>query len=117
MAPYKPDFIVCNCPGCSMFLDKWQYTIAEMEGTTYGSGGQGIPVLTYEEMAGLVLGYDPWELGMQMHQVDVEPLLDKMGIEYDPSAKYLGRNGKYLGRPERAIVNSCSKDTLYKIKL
>ena len=31
MAPYKPDFIVANCPGCAMFLDKWQYTIAEME--------------------------------------------------------------------------------------
>ena len=116
MAPYKPDFIVCNCPGCSMFLDKWQYTIAEMEGQTYGQNGCGIPVLTYEEMAGLVLGYDPWELGMQMHQVDVEPLLDKMGVEYDPSAKYLGRNGKYIGKPERAIVNSCSGDTLYKIK-
>lgn len=79
MAPYKPDFIVANCPGCAMFLDKWQYAIAEMEGTTYGENGHGIPVLTYEEMAGLVLGYDPWELGMQMHQVDVEPLLDKMG--------------------------------------
>jgi heterodisulfide reductase subunit B len=116
MAPYKPDFIVCNCPGCTMFLDKWQYTIAEMDGTTYGQNGAGIPVLTYEEMAGLVLGYDPWVLGMQMHQVDVEPLLDKMGVEYDPSAKYLGRNGKYIGRPERAIVNSCSEDTIYRRK-
>ena len=46
MAPYKPDFIVANCPGCAMFLDKWQYTIAEMEGTTYGQNGHGIPVLT-----------------------------------------------------------------------
>ena len=36
MAPYKPDFIVTNCPGCPMFLDRWQYTIAEIEGTTYG---------------------------------------------------------------------------------
>ncbi len=116
MSPYHPDFIVTNCPGCSMFLDKWQYTIAEMEGTTYGQNGCGIPVLTYEEMAGLVLGYDPWELGMQMHQVDVEPLLDKMGIEYEPSAKYLGLNGKYIGRPERAVVNSRAQDRPYKIK-
>ena len=116
MAPFKPDFIVTNCPGCSMFLDKWQYTIAEMEGTTFGQNGCGIPVLTYEEMAGLVLGYDPWELGMQMHQVDVEPLLDKMGVEYDPSAKYLGVNGKYIGKPKKAIVNSRSKETLYRIK-
>ncbi len=83
MAPYKPDFIVSNCPGCPMFLDRWQYAVAEMEGITYGEKGQGIPVLTYEEMAGLVLGYDPWALGLQMHQVNVEPLLDKMGIRYD----------------------------------
>ncbi|PKP09630.1 MAG: heterodisulfide reductase subunit B [Bacteroidetes bacterium HGW-Bacteroidetes-4] len=88
MAPYEPDFIVSNCPGCSMFMDKWQYTIAEMEGTTYGKGGYGIPVLTYEEMAGLVLGYDPWDLGLQMHQVSVEPLLDKMGIDYSKPNKY-----------------------------
>ena len=100
MAPYKPDFIVANCPGCTMFLDKWQYTIAELEGTTYGQNGQGIPVLTYEEMAGLVLGYAPWELGLQMHQIDTEPLLNKMGIDYDSNEKYLGRNGKYMGRPE-----------------
>ncbi|MFI3258659.1 MAG: heterodisulfide reductase-related iron-sulfur binding cluster [Rikenellaceae bacterium] len=115
MAPYKPDFIVANCPGCAMFLDKWQYAIAEMEGVTYGQHGQGIPVLTYEEMAGLVLGKDPWELGMQMHQVDVEPLLDKMGIDYDPAAKYLGRSGKYIGRPASAAVNSYS-DLVYRIK-
>lgn len=99
MAPYKPDFIVANCPGCTMFLDKWQYTISEMEGVTYGADGHGIPVLSYEEMAGLVLGYDPWDLGMQMHQVGVEPLLNKLEIEYDHSRKYLGNNGKYISHP------------------
>lgn len=107
MRPYKPDFIVANCPGCAMFLDKWQYTLAEMEGTTYGTNGKGIPVLTYEEMAGLVMGYDPWELGLQMHQVDVEPLLDKIGIEYDESAKFLGKDGKHIGKPEASIFSCC----------
>ena len=116
MAPYKPDFIVANCPGCAMFLDKWQYTIAEMEGVTYGQDGRGIPVLTYEEMAGLVLGDDPWELGMQMHQVDVEPLLEKMGIDYDPAAKYLGRHGKFIGKPAPSAVNCGVQDMIYNIK-
>lgn len=106
MAPYKPDFIVANCPGCAMFLDKWQYTLNELEGVTYGANG-GIPVLTYEEMAGLVLGYDPWELGMQMHQVPVEPLLDKLGIDYDADAKYLGKDGKYIGKPATASIVNC----------
>ena len=113
MAPYKPDFIVANCPGCAMFLDKWQYAVSEMEGITYGENGAGIPVLTYEEMAGLVLGYDPWDLGMQMHQVAVEPLLNKMGIDYDPSAKYLGKNGKYIGKPQDTAIGCYSPGLRY----
>jgi len=99
MRPYKPDFILTNCPGCPMFLDRWQYAISEMEGITYGENGSGIPVLTYEELAGMILGYDPWDLGLQVHQVPVEPLLDKIGIPYDPSSKFLGKDGKYLGKP------------------
>lgn len=99
MESYKPDFILTNCPGCPYFLDRWQYAIAEMEGKTYGEDGMGIPVLTYEELAGLVLGYDPWDLGLQVHQVSVEPLLDKMGIPYNSSRKYLGTKGKFLGVP------------------
>ena len=99
MEPFHPDMIITNCPGCPYFLDRWQYVIAESTGKTYGEEGHGIPVFTYEEVAGLVLGYDPWDLGLQTHQVSVEPLLDKMGIEYDPSRKFLGKNGKDIGRP------------------
>jgi heterodisulfide reductase subunit B len=72
-----------------MFLDRWQYVINEMEGKTYGADGEGIPVFTYEEVAGLMLGFDPWDLGLQMHQTDCEPVLEKIGIEYDPAAKYV----------------------------
>lgn len=100
MEPYEPDFIVTNCPGCGMFLDKWQYTISEMSGKIYGKNGYGIPVLTYEEMAGLVLGYNPWDLGLQMHQVAVEPLLDKLGIDYDPEKKYCDAEGKLISLPK-----------------
>ncbi len=101
MQPYEPDFIVANCPGCAMFMDKWQYTIAEMEGKTYDREGYGIPVLTYEEMAGLLLGYDPWQLGLQLHQVQAERLLDKIGIAYNPEEKYKGVSGKVLSVPEK----------------
>jgi heterodisulfide reductase subunit B len=106
MEPYKPDFIVANCPGCTFFLDRWQYVLAESEGKTYAENSQGIPVLTYEEMAGLVLGLDPWEMGMQLHQVNVETLLDKMGIEYQKEDKYKGLNGKDLGFPVSLMSNS-----------
>ncbi len=101
MAPFKPDMIITNCPGCPYFLDRWQYVISEMEGKTYGENGAGIPVFTYEEVAGLVMGYDPWDLGLQMHQVNVEPLLDKIGIPYNPKTKFKGLNNKELGEPKR----------------
>ncbi len=104
MAPYKPDFILTNCPGCPYFLDRWQYAISELEGVTYGENGHGIPVFTYEELAGLILGYDPWDVGLQVHQVAVEPLLEKIGIPYDPVKKYLGIKGKELGKPEKPSV-------------
>ena len=107
MEPFQPDAIITNCPGCPYFLDRWQYVIAEQTGKTYGRDGYGIPVLTYEELAGLVLGENPWDLGLQVHQVAVEPLLDKMGVEYDPSAKYLGLNKEDLLRPEMPQVLKC----------
>ena len=99
MAPFHPDLIIANCPGCTFFLDRWQYVISEMENKTYDAEGYGIPVLTYEELAGLVLGYNPWDLGLQLHQVDVEPLLMKLGLTYSQEGKFKGANGEDLGRP------------------
>lgn len=103
LEPYKPDFILANCPGCTMFMDKWQYTLKAMENRTYGQYGQGIPVLTYEELAGIVMGYNPWDLGLQYHNVQSEPLLDKIGVEYDPGNKYLTKDGKVLPAPADLI--------------
>lgn len=100
MEPYEPDMIITNCPGCPMFLDKWQYAIAELTGKTYGTHGLGIPVFTYEEVAGLLLGLDPWDLGLQVHQVAVEPLLDKIGITYYPGKKYFISQTKEVKQPE-----------------
>lgn len=107
MLPFKPDLIIANCPGCTFFLDRWQYVIAEQEGITYGGKGYGIPVLTYEELAGLLLGYDPWDIGLQIHQVSVEPLLEKIGTLYDPEKKYKGLNGENIGTPKHPDVLKC----------
>ncbi|MCX6250495.1 MAG: heterodisulfide reductase-related iron-sulfur binding cluster [Bacteroidetes bacterium] len=104
MEPYKPDLILTNCPGCPMFFDRWQYAISEMEGKTYGENDHGIPVLTYEELSGLILGYDPWDLGLQVHQVAVEPLLDKIGVQYNPLEKYQGIDHKDLGKPNMPSI-------------
>lgn len=108
MEPFQPDFILTNCPGCNYFLDRWQYVISEIEGKVYGANGYGIPVLSHEELAGLVLGFDPWEdLGLQLHQVAVEPLLDKMNIPYIASEKYKGANGIELTPPVMPSILKC----------
>ncbi|HEX2921458.1 MAG TPA: heterodisulfide reductase-related iron-sulfur binding cluster [Bacteroidales bacterium] len=103
MKPYKPDMILTNCPGCNMFMDRWQYTIKELEGTSYGQNGESIPVLTYEELAGLVLGFNPWDLGLQYHMVQAEPLLKKLGVEFDSSDKFKTKDGRQMPVPENLI--------------
>ncbi len=92
MEPFKPDFIVTNCPGCQIFLDKEQWAIKELTGKEYF-----IPVLTHTELAGLLLGWNPYDtVGIQFHTVPVEPLLDKIGIPYDESKAWLGKDGQTL---------------------
>jgi len=107
MKPYNPDLIITNCPGCNFFMDRWQYVISEMTGTSYDDKGYGIPVLTYEELAGLMLGYNPWDIGLQVHQVDVVPLLNKMKYPFDIKKKYQGLNEKDLGKPKNTRLLSC----------
>ena len=53
------------------------------------------------------MGYDPWDLGLQLHQVAVEPLLDKIGIEYNPEEKYKGLNSKDILKPELPTGIKC----------
>jgi heterodisulfide reductase subunit B len=107
MRDYKPDLIITNCPGCNFFMDRWQYVISEMDGITYDDKGYGIPVLTYEELAGLMLGYNPWDIGLQVHQVDVVPLLDKMQYPYILEDKFKGVNGAEIGKPAICSMKSC----------
>jgi heterodisulfide reductase subunit B len=105
MQPFKPDVVLTNCPGCTMFMDKWQYTAREMDGTVYGQNGESIPVLTYEELGGLVMGYNPWDLGLQFHMVQSEPLMKKMGVQFDPADKFRTKDGKQMPVPHD-LINS-----------
>jgi len=96
MELFMPDFIVTNCPGCQIMLDKEQWAIKELAGKDYS-----IPVLTYMELGGLLLGWDPYDIvGIQFHTVPVEPLLDKIGIPYDETKLWLGKNGQILNCPD-----------------
>jgi len=85
MAPFAPDLIITNCPGCSLVLDREQWAVNELTGA-----GFEIPVLNYAELAGLLLGWDPYDVvGIQSHTVPVEPLLERIGIPRSSRPAYL----------------------------
>ncbi|MGD1081643.1 MAG: heterodisulfide reductase-related iron-sulfur binding cluster [Candidatus Sulfotelmatobacter sp.] len=87
MEPWEPDAILTNCPGCNVMLDKGQWAIEQMCGRAFN-----IPTLSYTELAGLLLGWDPYDVvGIQAHTVPVEPLLDTLGIPYDKSKEWLAK--------------------------
>jgi heterodisulfide reductase subunit B len=94
MEPYQPDLILTNCPGCNVFLDKEQWAVQELTGKEYG-----IPTLSYTELTGLLLGWDPYDVvGIQGHTTPVEPLLDKIGIPYDSDRAWLAGTARGNGR-------------------
>ena len=97
MAPYEPDLMLTNCPGCNMVLDREQWAVNELTGADFG-----IPVLSYAELAGLLLGWDPYDaVGIQGHTVPVEPLLDRIGIPPSPRPEFLSDEaGVLVGRSE-----------------
>jgi len=67
----KPDIIITQCPGCTFNLDYYQETVDPID----------IPVLYFSELAALALGASPRDIGLDMHAVPVEPLLERMGIK------------------------------------
>ena len=63
MGPYEPDLMLTNCPGCRQMLDQEQWAVNELTGSNFQ-----IPVLSYAELAGLLLGWDPYDVvGIQGH--------------------------------------------------
>jgi len=65
-----PDVIITQCPGCTFNLDYYQETVHPLD----------IPVLYFSELVALALGADPYDIGLDMHAVPAEPLLEKLGI-------------------------------------
>lgn len=64
------DVVVVACPMCHSNLDMRQRSM---------KNHQEIPVLYLSEFIGLALGSTPKELGIDLHFVSAEPLLDKVG--------------------------------------
>ena len=76
IAQAGPDVIITQCAGCSFNLDYYQESLSKELGIPLD-----IPVLHFSELEALLLGADPYDIGLDMHAVPVEPFLEKVGIE------------------------------------
>jgi len=72
------DLILCNCVGCYALLDWLQTHTGRLVNEKFG-----YPVLTYAQLAALLLGADPYEVaGIQCtNTVPLESLFEKIGIK------------------------------------
>ncbi|OED30900.1 ferredoxin:CoB-CoM heterodisulfide reductase subunit HdrB [Methanosphaera sp. WGK6] len=73
------DLLLVMCPNCHLQFDRYEQVIQEQTGHK-----QYMAVLNIAQLVALYMGADPYKvLGIQTHTVNVEPLLDKLGIEYE----------------------------------
>ena len=105
MAPFAPDLIITNCPGCGLVLDREQWAVNELTGANFQ-----IPVLNYAQLVGLLLGWDPYEVvGIQGHTVPVEPLLERMGIPQSSRPAYLRERAEVVTAVNLRSVGSAAR--------
>ena len=75
----KVDVLLVMCPNCQLQFDRYEQVLEDMTGDKHY-----FAVMNIAQLVALYMGADPYKvLGIQTHTVNVEPLLDKLGIEYD----------------------------------
>lgn len=81
----KIDVLLVMCPNCQVQFDRYQYVLEEKTGDKHYYA-----VLNIAQLVALYMGADPYKvLGIQTHTVNLEPLLDKLAIEYNPKGDTL----------------------------
>jgi len=66
------DAMVVACPACFGQFETQQLVLAKSQ------EWKPIPVFYYSELAALALGFEPAEMGLEMHRVDVQPFFDTL---------------------------------------
>ncbi len=90
----EADAMTTVCPSCYSQYDMQQFMLAR-EGEKYN-----IPVISYQELLALSMGFTPEEIGMDMHKVDTAAFMNKW-------EKNLGRHLKAKEIIDVASVERC----------
>ena len=81
----KVDVLLVMCPNCQIQFDRYEELIQRQKEEKHY-----MAVLNIAQLVALYMGADPYKvLGIQTHTVNVEPLLDKLGVEYNSEEDYL----------------------------
>lgn len=82
------DLLLVMCPNCHLQFDRYEQVIQN-----HTHHKKYMAVLNIAQLIALYMGADPYKIvGIQTHTVNVEPILDKVGIEYDSKEDYLHDN-------------------------
>lgn len=82
------DVLLVMCPNCHLQFDRYEQVIQN-----HTHHKKYMAVLNIAQLIALYMGADPYKIvGIQTHTVNVEPILDKVGIEYDSREDYLHDN-------------------------
>jgi heterodisulfide reductase subunit B len=74
------DALVVSCPSCFLQFDLNQAALSREARAT------GVPVFYITELIALALGFEPAELGLDMHRVSTTPFLDKWAVKLEQRA-------------------------------
>ncbi len=66
------DCLSTTCPSCFQQFDNNQFLLSR-KGLEFN-----LPVLTLQELMGLSFGFEPQAMGLHMHRVSAEPLMEKL---------------------------------------
>jgi heterodisulfide reductase subunit B len=65
-----PDCLVLVCPACYDMLEKAEISFLDPE--------QLVPIVNLVELVALAIGISPEEIGMDLHRIEVAPLMEKI---------------------------------------
>lgn len=74
------DVLLVMCPNCQLQFDRYEEILNEKTGIKHS-----FVIMNIAQLLALYMGAHPYEVvGIQTHTVNVEPILDKLQIEYNP---------------------------------